>query len=78
MRMTLNTGDTVDLTSVSGSTLSGTYTVGAGDITPDLTVTNISTNNTYTSVTDASGNNASSSYSVFVSPDLSNDTPRNL
>jgi hypothetical protein len=29
MRVTLNTGDVVDLTTVSGSELSGTYTVGA-------------------------------------------------
>ena len=36
--VTLNTGDTVVLTKASGTTLTGTYTVGAGDTSSDLTV----------------------------------------
>ena len=36
--VTLNTGDTVVLTKVTGATLTGTYTVGAGDNSSDLTV----------------------------------------
>jgi hypothetical protein len=36
--VTLNTGDTVVLTKASGTTLTGTYTVGAGVTSSDLTV----------------------------------------
>lgn len=42
MTVTLNTGDSVVLSSVSGTTLTGTYTIGSGDTTPDLAVTAIS------------------------------------
>lgn len=39
MTVTLNTGDSVVLNNVSGTTLTGTYTIGSGDTTPDLAVT---------------------------------------
>ena len=79
MRLTLNTSRTVDLTTVSGTTLSGTYTVQSGDSTPDLSVSSIDTNPSNTLVSDTSGTpNTNSSYSVPTSPDLTGDTPRNL
>jgi YVTN family beta-propeller protein len=79
MHITLNTGRTVDLTTISGSTLSGTYTVQSGDYTPDLSVTSIATSSTYTFVSDTDGTpNSNSSYFVPSSPDLTGDTPRNL
>ncbi len=48
MTVSLNTGASVVLNSVSGGTLSGTYTIGSGETTPDLAVTAI----TSVSVTD--------------------------
>ncbi|HRH31130.1 MAG TPA: SwmB domain-containing protein [Candidatus Paceibacterota bacterium] len=62
MTVTLNTGASVVLNNRSGSTLSGTYTVGAGEETPDLAVTAISS----ASVTD--GTNTRTSYEVPSSP----------
>ncbi|MDD5055254.1 MAG: SdrD B-like domain-containing protein [Candidatus Peribacteraceae bacterium] len=48
----LNTGRSVTLSTIQGSTLSGTYTVQAGDLSDDLTVDSI----TSQSVSDALGN----------------------
>ncbi len=48
MTVALNSGGSATLTNVSGSTLSGTYTVGSGHKTPDLAVSSI----TSASVTD--------------------------
>ncbi len=79
MRVTLNTGRTVDLTTVSGSTLSGIYTVQSGDYAPDLSVTSIATSSTYTLVSDTDSTpNSNSSFYVPLSPDLTGDTSRNL
>ncbi len=55
--VTLDTGDVVTLTAASaGTTLSGTYTVGAGDNSDDLTVSSF----TVGTVTDTAGNAMSS------------------
>ncbi len=51
MTLALNSGASIILNSVSGSTLQGTYTVAAGESTPDLSVSSI----TSASVTDTSG-----------------------
>jgi len=51
--VTLNTNDTITLTAASaGTTLNGTYTVGAGDNSTDLTVSSFTTG----TVTDLAGN----------------------
>ncbi|MES3005928.1 MAG: SwmB domain-containing protein [Patescibacteria group bacterium] len=79
MRLTLNTGAVVNLTVVSGSTLSGTYVVGSGETSPDLSVSSISSNASFTSVSDTDGTpNIQSSFSVPASPELTGDTYRNL
>jgi uncharacterized repeat protein (TIGR02059 family) len=79
MRLTLNTGAQIDLASVSGSTLVGTYTVGPGQSTPDLTVSSISTNPLFTSVSDTSSPpNTGSSFIAPAPPDLTGDASRNL
>ncbi len=56
MTVALNSGASVVLNSVSGTTLSGTYTIGAGEVTPDLSVSSI----TSASVTDTSARNRTS------------------
>ena len=58
MTVLLNTSDSVVLNNVSGSTLTGTYTVGAGDTTADLAVTSV----TSASVTDSTGTYTKTSY----------------
>jgi YVTN family beta-propeller protein len=79
IRVILNTGRTVDLDQVSGSTLSGTYIVQSGDYTPDLSITSISTSSTYTLVSDTESTpNSNSSFYTPLSPDLTGDTSRNL
>ena len=79
MRVGLNTGAFVDLTTISGSILSGIYLVGVGETTPDLTVSSISSNPTYTSINDTYITpNIGNNYSVPSSPDLSTDTASNL
>ncbi len=45
MTITVNTGRSITLNDVSGSTLSGTYTVGNTDTTPDLSVSEITSAN---------------------------------
>ncbi len=77
MRVTLNTGDVVDLTTVSTSTLSGTYVVGSGDASPDLSVSSISSSSSFTSVVDGSSNTRTS-FGVPSSPDLTGDSYGNL
>lgn len=79
LRLTLNTGETVDLNNLSGSTLYSTYTVGSTYSTPDLSVMSISRSSTYTNVSDTNiTRNISSSYFIPTSPELSGDTYRNL
>ncbi len=56
MTVTLNTGASVVLSTVSGGTISGTYTVSGGEHVPDLAVTSI----TSASVTDSDANERSS------------------
>ncbi|HRH31131.1 MAG TPA: SwmB domain-containing protein [Candidatus Paceibacterota bacterium] len=62
MTVTLSTGDSVVLNNRSGSTLSGTYVVGDGDETPDLSVTAI------TSASVSDGTNTRTSYDIPSSP----------
>jgi YVTN family beta-propeller protein len=59
MTVLLNTGASVTLNSVSGTTLVGTYTVASGDRTPDLSVVSV----TSASVSDTSGHTRTS-YSI--------------
>jgi hypothetical protein len=70
MSVTLDTGDIVVLSNVSGSTISGVYTVGAGDNSLDLTISAINSasildvfanTNTVYSIPVAPGNIASTS-----------------
>ncbi len=56
MTVALNSGASVVLSTVLGTTLSGTYTVGSGQSTPDLSVSSI----TSASVTDTSARNRTS------------------
>lgn len=56
MTVSLNTGASVVLDEVSGATLSGTYVVGGGESSPDLSISSI----TAASVTDMSANNRTS------------------
>jgi YVTN family beta-propeller protein len=56
MVVRLSTGASVTLSRVSGSTLTGTYTVGAGETTPDLAVRSI----TSASVSDTDGHTRTS------------------
>ncbi len=56
MTILLNSGRSVTLNNVSGSTLSGTYTVQAGDASPDLAVESI----TSASVSDTNGHTRTS------------------
>jgi YVTN family beta-propeller protein len=60
MTIKLSTGASVVLNQVSGSTLSGTYIVGAGQQTPDLAVTQIQS----ASVTDSTGTYTRTSYRI--------------
>lgn len=60
MTVSLNSGASVVLNNVSGSTLSGTYTIGSGQSTPDLAVTSI----TSASVTDSTNTYTRTSYSL--------------
>ena len=60
MTVALNSGGSVVLNNLSGSTLSGTYTIGAGQSTPDLAVTSI----TSASVTDSTNTYTRTSYSL--------------
>ena len=55
--LTLNDGGTANYASSSGSTLTFSYTVAAGQNTPDLTVSTINLNGA--TIADAAGNNAS-------------------
>jgi YVTN family beta-propeller protein len=67
MTVTLNTGASVVLSTISTNTLSGTYTVGAGDTAvPDLAVTAI----TSALVKDSGTTNTNTSYSVPPPPEL--------
>jgi YVTN family beta-propeller protein len=45
MTVQMNSGGVVNLNSINGNTLSGTYTVGAGEFTPDLKVDSITSAN---------------------------------
>jgi YVTN family beta-propeller protein len=58
MTVLLNSGTSVVLNNVSGSTLSGTYTVQAGDATPDLAIRSI------TSASVSDGTHTRTSYSL--------------
>ncbi len=60
MTVTLNTGDSVTLNNVSGTTLTGTYVVGSGDTTPDLAVTAITSAN----VTDSTNTYNRTTYDI--------------
>lgn len=60
MTIALNSGASVVLNTVSGSTLSGTYTIGASQSTPDLAVTSISS----ASITDSTNTYTRISYSL--------------
>ncbi len=65
MTVSLNTGATVTLDTVSGNSLSGTYVIGNGEQTPDIAVTAI----TSASVTDTFANSRSS-YELPASLDI--------
>ncbi len=56
MTVLMNSGASVTLSTVSGSTLSGTYIVGSGDATPDLAVRSI----TSATVSDTNGHTRTS------------------
>ena len=47
MTVVLDTGATVTLNTVSGTRLSGTYTVAPGETSPDLTVASITSASVY-------------------------------
>lgn len=75
MTVMLNSGAPVVLNTVSGSTLSGIYTVGAGQSTPDLsvsTVTSALVGDTSTPV------NIYNHYDVPLSPELTGDANGNI
>lgn len=74
MTVVLNTGASVVLGAVSGNTLSGVYTVRPADKTPDLTVARIQS----ASVVDATGAHTNTSYSLPLSPQLTDDANNNL
>ncbi|MFZ2151989.1 MAG: sialidase family protein, partial [Minisyncoccia bacterium] len=69
MTVVLDTGASVVLSNISGSTLTGTYTVASGNTSSDLTVSSI----TSASVNDAALNNQTS-YTVPVAPNNIADT----
>ncbi|MCP4879570.1 MAG: Ig-like domain-containing protein, partial [Gammaproteobacteria bacterium] len=85
LTVTLDTGDTVVLTAASaGTTLTGTYTIGAGDTSSDLTVSSFAigtvadtAGNAMTSTTVPSNNIADSSAIVVdtTAPTLSSSSP---
>jgi YVTN family beta-propeller protein len=60
MTVALNSGGSATLTNVSGSTLSGTYTVGSGHRTPDLAVSSV----TSASVTDFANTITQTAYDI--------------
>ncbi len=80
MRITLNSGAIIDLSSVSGNTLNGTYIVGNTDSSPDLTVSSISNNSAFTSISNSDPviPNTVSAFDVPLSPELTGDSYGNL
>jgi methionine-rich copper-binding protein CopC len=86
LTVTLDTGDTVLLTAASaGTTLTGTYTVGAGDTSSDLTVSSFAigtvadtAGNAMTSTTVPSNNNIADNSAIVIdtsAPTLSSSSP---
>ncbi|MCP4881737.1 MAG: hypothetical protein GY905_14440, partial [Gammaproteobacteria bacterium] len=84
--VTMDTGDTVVLTAASaGTTLTGTYTVGAGDNSSDLTVSSFvigtvadTAGNAMTSTTVPSNNNIADTSAIVIdttAPTLSSSSP---
>ncbi len=79
MRLLFDSGGTADLSSVSGTTLSGTYTIGSGQSSPDLKVSSISSSSFLTSIADRLATpNTRNAYSLLASPELTGDTSFNL
>jgi len=75
MTVVLNSGASVTLNTVSGSTLSGTYVVGSGDFSADLSVSSISSafvGDTRTPI------DTSTHYVVPLSPELTGDQNGNI